>query len=294
MGSPGSGHGTLPLFGLALVATAAWTLVEHLGSMLPSRYSPLQVVWTRYAAHLLLLAILLGPRGTLRAARTRRPLAQLACSLTMLAMPACFVLALGSLDSSQVWAVFWTAPLMAMGLARVLLGDRASRRRWLAAAVGLPGAMLAVGIGRHWSTRGALLACAMAACFALYLVLARSLREEPIASKLLYTALGVWLALCVVVPGVWLRPTPTVLGALAGIGASGLVLLWALDRAVEAAPVSLVAPLVYTQTLWHLGGTVLTGHAPRARAMVGALVVVGAIAAVARERASPQQQGGIE
>jgi drug/metabolite transporter (DMT)-like permease len=277
--------GCLPAIGMVLLATIAWTVVEYLGSWVPPHYSPFQTVWMRYSVHLLLLAVALGPRRALRATRTRRAAAQILCSLTMLAMPTCFVLALSSLGRGQVWAVFWTSPLMAMAFGRIMLKERPSRGRWLATALGLMGAILVAGPGRDWDARGGLFAFGMAACFALYLVLARSLSAESIPSKLLYTALGVWLALCVFVPGLWVRPTPRALLAWIGIGGAGLLLLWAFDRALELAPVSLVAPLVLSQTIWHVGSTFVTGNRPSCMAMLGALAVAGAIAAVAHDEA---------
>ena len=256
-------------------AMALWTIVEALGASVPSDYSPLQVVWTRYAVHLLLLLALVGSRLGVAVLRTSRPAIQLVRSLTMVGMPAFFLLALGDAGGGRdVWATFWIAPLLAMGLAGMMLREKASRPSWLAALLGFAGALLILRPSGHVGAAGALFAIAMATCFALYLVLTRLLRGESTESKLFYTAFGVLVALAPLMPAVWVRPTHRALLLMAGVGAVGLGALWALDRSLERSPVVLVAPLALTQPVWHLLAAGLRGRWPSPLAAGGALAVV--------------------
>ena len=73
----------------------------------------------------------------------------------------------------------------------------------------------------------------------------RSLRHEATRANLLYSALGVFLALTPFMPIVWITPTLYDAGVLIGIGVTGLVALLALDRSASLAPVSAVAPFLY-------------------------------------------------
>ena len=64
-------------------------------------------------------------------------------------------------------------------------------------------------------------------------------------ANLFYTALGVFVALTPFMPSMWVMPTWHDAAVLFGIGALGLLGLWALDRAAAAAPLSLSAAGLY-------------------------------------------------
>jgi drug/metabolite transporter (DMT)-like permease len=170
----------------------------------------------------------------------------------MLGMPTAFVLALRVQAPSDVWSVFWLSPFLALALGMLVLTEAVPSRRWQATAAGGVGAWLVLAPSAQISWRGAILSLAMGACFACYVVLTRMLKEESTESKLLFTALGVFLALTPVLPLVWRTPAPRSLAIMVLVGVVGLGGLWALDRALEAAPVSLFAPVAYTQLFWVL------------------------------------------
>jgi drug/metabolite transporter (DMT)-like permease len=90
----------------------------------------------------------------------------------------------------------------------------------------------------------------MGYCFALYNVLTREMRTERTSANLFHTALWVFIALSFVMPSVWHTPSLKAALAMIGIGVWGFVLLLFLDRALAWAPASLVAPFIYTQSIW--------------------------------------------
>lgn len=235
---------------LALFALA-WAVVEGLfGARLQQHYPLMQVVWCRYAVHLLCLLLVFGWRSPSRLWRTRRPVFQLSRSVLMLVMPASFAFSLVAGDrAGTVWALFWVAPLMILWLARRWLGERVPRWVWAVAAIGLGVAALMSEPGLPHSVGGALLPLLMALSFSLYVVMTRLLRDEPVQVNLFYTALGVFALLTPLMPAVWLMPNAHDGLLLAGIGALGLVALWALDRACESAPVAAVAPTLHVHLL---------------------------------------------
>ena len=87
----------------------------------------------------------------------------------------------------------------------------------------------------------------MALSFSLYVVMTRSLRSEGTRTNLFYTALGVFVLLSPLMPGVWIAPPLHDLAVMTGVGLLGWLGLWALDRLAAAAPVSVAAPLACLQ-----------------------------------------------
>jgi drug/metabolite transporter (DMT)-like permease len=238
---------------LALFALA-WAFVEGVfGARLQLHYSLMQVVWCRYAVHLACLLLVVGWRSPTRASRlwrTRRVGFQLSRSVLMLVMPASFALSLAAGDrAGTVWALFWMAPLMIIGLARFALGERVPRWVWAVAAIGSGVAAVLAEPSLPQSLAGAVLPFVMALSFSVYVVMTRSLRDEPVQANLFFTALGVFALLTPLMPFVWVMPNLHDAALLAGIGAVGLLALWALDRACERAPVAQVAPTLHVHLL---------------------------------------------
>jgi len=242
------GRGAMLL--LALFALA-WAVVEGVfGARLQLHYSLMQVVWCRYAVHLACLGLLVGWRAPSRLWRTRRLGFQLSRSLLMLVMPASFALSLAAGDRpGTVWALFWVAPLMILGFARLALGERVPRWVWAVAAIGSGVAAVMAEPALPRSLAGAVLPIVMALSFSIYVVMTRALRDEPVQANLFFTALGVFALLTPLMPFVWVMPNLHDAALLAGIGIVGLLALWALDRACERAPVAQVAPTLHVHLL---------------------------------------------
>jgi drug/metabolite transporter (DMT)-like permease len=260
---------------LAAAFVALWAAVEALGARLEQRYSPYQVIFTRYVVHLGLLLALFGWREPASLWRTRRPLYQLARSSLMLCMPAAWIVAtqLG-VHPGTVLSIFWLAPLLVLWLARLVLGERASAPVWIATAVASGAAAVASGPGPLPDARLLVLPVGMAASFSLYVAMTRSLRSETTLANLFYTALGVVLALSPAMARLWVAPPLHDLLVMVGIGALGLAALWALDRMAAAAPVSRSAPLACLQVVFVLGlEWALRRRHPSAPAAVAALLV---------------------
>jgi len=258
------------------LAMGLWVVLEAVGGQIPGEYSPYQVVWARYGIHIVLLALLLGRRWR-RMVKTRRPGFQTLRSLLMVGMPAFFITGLRFGAPRDIWAGFWVAPLIVVGLSSLLLGEGARLHLWLATGAGLVGALLIAPPSSLPVDARALFPLGMAACFALYAVLTRRLQGESVESRLFYTALGPFVCLSPIMLYLGKLPTPRALLFMTLVGAVGLLVLWALDMALDLAPASLGAPLMYTQLLWGLALGGLLGEVPGTGAMVGVLIVVATV-----------------
>jgi len=255
---------------------ALWTLVEHIAGGVLNRYSPYQVVWTRYAVHLALMLAVWGWREPATLWRTRRPVYQVVRSLLMLGMPASWVAAMQhGVDPEALMAVFWLSPLLILAFAHVLLGERAPWPVWACGALVCVGADLLF-LHRPVPPLSVLvLPLGMALTFSLYVVMTRSLRSEPMRANLFYTALGVMLALSPAMPGLWVAPAPHDLAMMVAVGVLGFGALYALDRMAAAAPVSLSAPAACLQLVFMVGAAWMAGHTHWGwRTGVGVLIIV--------------------
>ena len=166
--------------------------------------------------------------------------------MLMLVMPVSFTLAIGlGTPGATVWSIFWLSPLLTVAFAHVLLAERASWEIWAAAATGASAAVVILRPEPPSSPLGLLLPILMGLSFSVYVVMTRSLRHEATRANLLYSALGVFLALTPFMPMIWITPTLYDVGVLIAIGVTGLVALLALDRSSSMGPVSAVAPVLY-------------------------------------------------
>jgi drug/metabolite transporter (DMT)-like permease len=270
---------------LMIMFVALWAAVEVLAAGVLLAYSPYQVVWTRYAVHLLAMLALFGWRDPASLLRTQRPLFQLARSLMMLVMPASWIIATQQgVGVGTLMSIFWLSPLLVLGLAHVFLGERAPWPLWLAATIGCAGAVLLLGPSGPLELR-LLPALTMALSYSLYTVMTRSLRGERTRANLFYTALGVFVALSPVMSSVWITPGLRDLFVLCGVGLLGLATLYALDRLAAAAPVSLSAPLTTLHLVFAVVPAIGLGHlSPDARTATAlALIALPALYVWLRE-----------
>ena len=265
---------------------ALWALVEVLAAGLHRGYSPWQVVWTRYAVHLLAMLVVFGWRDASSLWRTPRPAFQLARSMLMVAMPAAAVSGLAhGLDVDTLMAGFWIAPLLIAGVALAWLRERVSITTGVACGVAFGGTLLALLHGGLPSVRQLAWPLAMALSFGVYVVMTRALRAEATRANLFWTALGVFLALSPSMPRIWIAPDQHDLALMVAIGVDGLAALLALDRCAHLAPVSIAAPMAYLQ--WPIGLALApgAGHSVTRPGTLAGLLLVGMAAAAAWLRA---------
>ncbi len=264
---------------ILLISAAAllWAAIEVIGALLPDSPSPYQVVWVRYAVHLSFLVVVFGPHYRSRLWRTTHIWRQLGRGLLMLGMPICFILSVQHFSVTGTWAVFWLTPLLVLGLAAILLHQRSGWLVWVATAAAYAGALILLRPHHELLSPALILPIGMALCFTLYLVASRLLRSEAILPSLFYTALAVFVPLSVRLPAFW-RPLSWAGGlGMASIGLLGLLLIFCLDKALELAPLTVIAPFLLATPLWEAGLDGLLGSGVWSRLFLSGLVVVGAL-----------------
>jgi hypothetical protein len=197
----------------------------------------------------------------------------------MLTMPGAFAWAvMAGISAEFVWAVFWIAPLLIIAFAGVALGERPPPAVLITGALG---ALAAAAIFGHLSAASPLaivLAMAVSLSFSLYVVMTRSLRTEPVAANLFYTAVVPFLVLTPVMIQIGVWPSRHDAVVLASIGVVGFGALYALDRACHAAPAWASSGALFTQAACvGLVFLIAGGHGETLRIAFGAGAIVALV-----------------
>jgi drug/metabolite transporter (DMT)-like permease len=269
-----------------LVTTGLFTSLDATAKYLAQDYPVPQVLWARFAFHLLFVSAFLGVRLSVTL-RSQRMGLQLARSLLMLVTTGLFFFAVKSLPLADVVSIMFVGPLFVTALSVPLLRDYVGPRRWAAVGIGFLGALVIVRPGSGIMHGLAMLPVLAAFSHALYTITTRQLANHDLPmTTLFYTAALGAVVTTAVVPFFWVTPSLSgwLLMALVGLfGAAGhLTLIKALSY---ASPV-VVAPLSYLSLLWSIGfGFALFGHLPDTTTLLGAaLIAASGIYVFHRER----------
>lgn len=272
-----------PLLGIGfmLLAGLLFVMLDTGVKWLGQAYSPVQIVWARYAGHMLVLIGYLLWLGFTRGQallQTESLIGQLLRGLLLLGASTFAYLALRELPMLQVYVINFSAPLLVTLLAIPLLKERVTLGRGLAVLVGFIGVIIAIGPVDWRGQPAALLPFGMALCFALYQLTTRRYgrRDHPLTS-LFYAGLAGAVISSLVVPFFW---TPIAFGdmplfLLVGVLGAGSQLT--MIMAMRCAPASLVSPFLYVQIVWaSASGYLVFGDIPLLETYLGAILIIAA------------------
>lgn len=260
--------------GLVTLGGILFVVMNAMVKSLTERYPLVMLLWGRTFFHVLFVALVV-PSSVIGAIRTADLRTQLLRGIllggsTVLNFAALYYLPLG-----DVAAITFLSPIMVAGLAVIILRERVGIWRWLAIGAGFAGALLIVRPTGAGINLGAGMALGCAACFAVYQVSTRMVRESHPYVSLLFSGVVGAALFSLMVPFHWQTPTAWdfAMLVLSGVlGASGhFMIILALQRG-EASKVS---PFNYVQLIWAmLASYVAFGDIPRFWTLVGAGVIV--------------------
>ncbi len=262
-----------------MIATAfVFAMQDGLSRHLAGEYNVAMIIMIRFwffAAFVLALAAR-QPGGIRAAARTRRPLTQIArgviLAVEILVMVAAFTI-LGLTESHAVFAVY---PLLVAALSGPILGEKVGWRRWTAIGIGFLGVVVILQPGSGVFQIAALIPLAAALMFALYGLLTRHVsRDDPSAVSFFWagvvgaavsTAFGLWF---------WEPMAPRDWKWMALLCLTAAFSHWLLIKAYEVAEASAIQPFAYLQLPFASAlGITLFGETLRINVAVGAAIVV--------------------
>ncbi|MEE9209420.1 MAG: DMT family transporter [Kiloniellales bacterium] len=260
---------------LWMLATAfCFVSMDALAKYLSQSYPVLQVVWARYVFHLLILALVLGPRLP-RVARTGRLGLQFLRSLFLLGATGLFFAALSFIPLADATAIMFVAPILVTAMSVPLLGEHVGPQRWASVVVGFLGALVIIRPGSDAMEPAALLALGAASCYGFYQIATRRLSatDAPLTTLMYSAAVGV-LVSSAAVPFFWVTPSPADWLTMMGLGLFGALGHFALIKAFQAAPAVTVTPFGYVNLLWAvLFGFVFFGELPDTWTVLGAAII---------------------
>ncbi len=279
--------------GLMVLATLCLAALDATAKYLTATLSvPVnQVVWLRFAGHVVFSALVLWPFAFRPSLCSQKPLIQFVRSCLMILTTALNFVALKYLQLDQNITIFFLMPLLVAALAGPLLGEWVGWHRALAIAAGFVGVLVVMhpGVGEvHWAmfmTLGATLG------YALYSIATRYLAAfDTAAVTQTYTPLVGVLIMAPFGLLEWQTPDDWWVWLLfAALGFWGGLGHWLLILAHKYAPAAVLAPYVYLGLLWmSLEGFLIFGDVPTAWTLGGgAIVILAGLYLLARERKTP-------
>ncbi|MGR3661959.1 MAG: DMT family transporter [Paracoccaceae bacterium] len=259
-----------------MLAMATLSLMDAVAKSLTYRYDPMQVVWARYACSSLVVGIVLAPR--LRTLLVTKHLKlQLVRSAFLFATTYAFFFSVSKLGLAEVVAIFDINPLIVTILAFVVLHEPAGPRRIFGVCMGLVGALIIIRPGSDVFSSYAILPLIGAFTYAAYVISTRFLgRDEHILTSLIYTTLFGTIAASIIVPPVWITPTPVDAALMLSMGFIGSAGQYFLIRAFTLAEAGAVAPFSYIGMLFAVTfGYIFFDELPDTMTVLGALVITG-------------------
>jgi drug/metabolite transporter (DMT)-like permease len=265
--------------GIALVTltTLCFSILDASAKWLVQGLPVVEVVWLRFATHVLLMVLVLSPVYGASLWRMRSPRLHLLRGLMLGAMTGLNFWALQYLQLAVTAALQFSVPILIALLSVWWLGERLDARRWAAVMAGFAGVLLVIRPGSQAFHPAVLLSAMNAVLYAAFNLLTRRMAatETPQAMQLV-SALVAALLLALPALAQWQWPAS---GATWGVIAlcglmGGLGHLFA-AMAHRYASAAVLGPFLYQQILYMtLWGWLVFHQVPDAFVVAGAIVVV--------------------
>lgn len=239
----------------------------------------LQVMFFRNFAALIPIAFVMRRAGGLSALRTARPGRHVLRATVQLAGMAFGFAALAWLPTAEATAFGYAAPMFVALLAIPLLNERPGTARFVAVALGSLGVLL-IAMGRGgfaggvpW--QGLTMAMLNALCAALVTIQIRTLAAtEKVATIVVWQAMTMSVATGVLLPFVWITPSPLVWATLIAVGLCGGVAQTLGTMALARAEASAVGPFGYSGIIFGVAlAWLLFGDVPTTGMLAGGVLI---------------------
>ena len=259
---------------LMLTTTLFFVLIDACAKYLAADLPLIQVVWARFAIHLLAAAVILGPRLG-RYARANRPWLQVFRSALLLATTYLFFAGLDEIELAMASSIMFLSPILVTALSVPLLGEKIGIRRVLGIVIGLAGALIIVRPGLGEVPVSAFYFVAAAGTNALYQLTTRMLRGGDDAyTTMLYTALVGTVLASALVPFEWQPPSAGNWAVMTAMGLFGALGHFTLIHAFQSAPPSALMPFAYSSLLWAtVFGVLVFANLPDGYTLLGAAII---------------------
>jgi drug/metabolite transporter (DMT)-like permease len=262
--------------GLMLFGVCMFAFGDALGKVLVASYPVSELLLLRAAVPLaILLTLIWRQRASLP--RLERPGLQLLRMVLSTAEVAAFFVAVVYLPLADVITYYLACPIFVTALSAIILREQVGWRRWSAVVVGFCGVLIALRPSAQTVSWPALIALAGSFCFAVLMIVTRSLRATPDIVLAATQFTGTFSVGLVLAPFAWRMPGLPDLGLFVLAGCISIVALLCTNRSLKLAPASVVVPYQYSMIVWAvMFGYVVFGDVPSVATIVGAAIIIGA------------------
>jgi drug/metabolite transporter (DMT)-like permease len=263
---------------LMCLAATMFPFINASAKLLSGSYPIAEIVWARFAGHLVLMLVVFLPAHGARLLIPRRPLVQLGRGVLLLGATICFISGIGGVPLATASAILFVTPVIVAGLSGPFLGEHVGWRRWLAVLVGFAGVLVIIRPGAVPVSFSVLCMLGSASCYSVYQVVTRRTRDaDTPETGIVYAALVGTVAASLVVPFFWTMPARLAdLGLFAALGFFGGFGHYTLMRAFRLAPASLLSPLGYVELVSAtILGWLIWDNIPDGYTWAGAAIIIG-------------------
>lgn len=262
--------------GLAIAGYAAFSAQDAIVKWLVVHYSVFEILFVR---SLFILGIALAvTRGRSFAAalgnRTRTML--LVRSAMILVAWLSYYTAARDLPLADLVTLYFAAPIFVVVLSFLILRERVTAARWIAAIVGFAGVILAVDPSGSVSMLPAVLALTGAFTWAWTTILVRIISRTELTTTTMTASNLLFAAACAIaLPWVWHTPSPEHFAVMALLGIMGGAGQFLVFEGFRHAPASAIAPFEYSGLIWaFVWGYAIFAEVPRAIVFAGAALIL--------------------
>lgn len=275
---------------MMLLGILLFSLNDVMGKWLVATYTVWQVLLLRSAAAMAVITPFVLKQGLMRTLKPERPGLQLLRVLFGSGEVALFYWAVSYLPLADTMTIWLAAPVWAVVLAALLLGERVGAGRWLAVAAGFVGVAIALNPSSASLSKPALIALVGSFLFAAMMIAGRQLRGTPDVTLVAWQTLGALLMGLALLPFGWVTPSLTDAALLGLLGIVAMVAHLCVTRSLKLAEASVVVPYQYTLIVWALiFGWFVFGDWPTPAMLLGAvLIIVAGLALLLLERRASQ------
>ena len=277
---------TLTGITMMLLGILLFSVNDVLGKWLVATYTVGQVVLLRSVAALIVIAPFVVKQGIGRTLRPERPWLQVLRVTLGSCEVALFYWAVSYLPLADTMTLWLAAPVWAVILAALLLGERVDAGRWLAVVVGFVGVAVALNPSGQSLTLPAIIALVGSVSFAAMMITARQLRGTPDVTLVAWQTLGAFVMGLILLPFGWTTPSLAHIGLLGLLGIVAMAAHLCVTRSLKLAEASVVVPYQYTLIVWALiFGWFIFGDWPSLSMLIGSgLIVAAGLALLVLER----------
>ncbi|MET4100867.1 drug/metabolite transporter (DMT)-like permease [Roseovarius sp. MBR-78] len=239
-----------------------------------------EIMMYRSVVGFVLVLVVARATGHIRSITTRSPSLHLIRNLSHFTGQNLWFYAITAIPLAQVFALEFTSPLWVLVLSPLVLGERMTRVRALAALIGFVGIVIVARPSPDTINAGTLAAAAAAIGFAGSILATKRLtRTESLTCILFWMTLTqiIFGLVCAGIDGDIALPSPAALPWLIVIGCAGLLAHVCLTTALSIAPATVVTPVDFLRLpLIAVIGLMVYGEGIDALVLVGAGVIFGA------------------